>query len=348
MTAAHQIAERLDRLQQRHPVLGFTCAVVRKYADDGGGREAALITYYGFLSIFPILLLGVSVVSKVLAERPDLRHQLVTEIVPVALQDTVEGAAAAMPTSPVPLVIGLVGLLLSGTGVVFSAYRTLNHVAAVPFRMRTGIVSCFLRVLAVLVLMITAAVAVAGLTVVVTALPGRSQVLQAGAILGSLLIVFAGLVLAARLLLDRPAPLRSLWPAAAPAAIAVTLVLNVGAAVLPGLVRRAGAVYGSFATVAGIFTLLYLLSLALVFSAEIAAVRQARLWPRALDPNHPTEADAHALALLAREQERTPVDRIESWLDVPDPPTAPEPSDPARSSLPGQPSSARRTPPPAR
>src|SRR4029453_17916246 len=53
------LVARLDRLQQRHRVLGFPYAVVRKYVDDGGGREAALITYYGFLSIFPVLLLGV-------------------------------------------------------------------------------------------------------------------------------------------------------------------------------------------------------------------------------------------------------------------------------------------------
>jgi membrane protein len=160
-------------------------------------------------------------------------------------------------------------------------------------------------------------VAVGALTVVVTALPGLPQVLQGGAVLCSCLIAFAVLVLAAGLLLARPAPMSSLWPAAVPGSVAVTLVLNAGAAVLPGLVRRAGAVYGSFATVAGMFALLYLLSLALVFSAEIAAVRRARLWPRAIDVNHPTEADGWALELLAREQERTPAHRIESRLDVP-------------------------------
>jgi membrane protein len=42
-------------------VLGFPYAVVKKYGDDAGGRQAALITCYGFLSIFPLLLLGVAV-----------------------------------------------------------------------------------------------------------------------------------------------------------------------------------------------------------------------------------------------------------------------------------------------
>ncbi|BFU43244.1 YihY/virulence factor BrkB family protein [Krasilnikovia sp. MM14-A1004] len=305
------VVDRVDRLQQQHRVLGFGYAVVRKYLDDGGGREAALITYYGFLSIFPVLLLGVTLVTRVLAARPDLRQRLITAFVPSSLQSSVESAAAAMPTSAVPLTIGIIGLLYSGAGVVFSAYHTLNHLAAVPYRLRHGIVEWLLRVLVVLVLLLAGVVAVGGLTVAVTAVPGLSAVPQAAALLGSWLIAYGVLLLAARLLLSRPAPVRSLWPGAALGATAVTAVLTVGAAVLPGLVRRAGAVYGSFAAVAGMFSLLYVLSLALVFAAEVAAVRQGRLWPRALDRDRPTAADARALALMAREQERDPADRIQ-------------------------------------
>jgi hypothetical protein len=90
----------------------------------------------------------------------------------------------------------------------------------------------------------------------------------------------------------------------------VTLVLNLGAPLLARLVTKAGPVYGSFATVAGMFALLYLVNQALVYAAEIAAVRYARLWPRALDVNRPTAADVHVMTLLAREQERIPAARI--------------------------------------
>jgi hypothetical protein len=38
---------------------------VKKYGDDAGGRQAALITYYGFRRIFPLLLLGGGVLSRV-------------------------------------------------------------------------------------------------------------------------------------------------------------------------------------------------------------------------------------------------------------------------------------------
>ena len=161
-----------DRLQRRHGVLGFPYAVVKKYGDDDGGREAALITYYGFLSIFPLLLLGVAVLSRVLAANPDLRQRLIAAIVPQALRSTVEQSLATLPTSTVPFVVGLIGLLFSGTGVVFSAYQTLNNVAAVPRRLRAGFFSRYVRVFVVLATLMLGALAVGALTVVATALPG--------------------------------------------------------------------------------------------------------------------------------------------------------------------------------
>ena len=303
-----------DGLQRRHRVLGFPYAVVKKYGDDGGGREAALITYYGFLSIFPLLLLGVAVLSRVLASHPDLRERLVDAVVPAALRATVEHSLATLPTLTIPSVIGLIGLLFSGTGVVFSVYQTLNHVAAVPYRHRAPFFSRYVRVFVMLVTLLLGGLAVGALTVVATALPGQPGVQRAAAVLGSALIVFAVLLLAARLLLVRPAPVRALWPGALLGAAVVTVVLNLGAPLLARLVTKAGPVYGSFATVAGIFALLYLVGQALVYAAEVAAVRYAGLWPRAVDLTRPTAADARALALLAREQERIPAARVSVHL----------------------------------
>jgi uncharacterized BrkB/YihY/UPF0761 family membrane protein len=318
-----------DRLQRKHGVLGFPYAVVKKYGDDEGGRHAALITYYGFLSIFPLLLLGVAVLSKVLADHPDLRQRLITEIVPQALQSTVEQSAATLPTSTIPFIAGLIGLLFSGTGVVFSAYQTLNHVAAVPHRLRAGFVSRYARVFVMLAIVLLGGLAVGALTVVATALPGEPAVQKAAAVLGAALAVFAVLLLGARLLLTRPAPVRALWPGAVLGAAVVTVVLTVGPPLLARLVIKAGPVYGSFATVAGMFALLYLVSQALVYAAEVAAVRHAHLWPRAVDLSRPTPADAHALALLAREQERIPTARNKSRLIARDPPPEPGNSPPA-------------------
>jgi uncharacterized BrkB/YihY/UPF0761 family membrane protein len=313
-TRVNRIIAWADRLQRRHAWLGFPYAVIKKYGDDEGGREAALITYYGFLSIFPLLLLAVAVLSRVLADNPELRQRLITEIVPPALRSTVENSVTTLPMSTVPFVAGLIGLLFSGTGVVFSAYQTLNHVAAVPRRLRAGFASRYVRVFVMLAMLLLGAVAAGALTVVVTALPRVQGAERAAAVLGSAVVIFAVLLFGARLLLARPAPVRALWPAAVLGAAAVTLTLNLGAPVLARLVSKAGPVYGSFATVAGMFALLYLVNQALVYAAEVAAVRYARLWPRALDVNQPTAADVRAQALLAREQERIPAVRVELRL----------------------------------
>jgi len=154
--------------------------------------------------------------------------------------------------------------------------------------------------------------------VVATALPSQPGVQRAAAVLGSALVIFAVLLLGAKLLLARPAPFRALWPGAVAGAVVVTLVLTIGAPLLARLVAKSGPVYGSFATVAGIFALLYLVGQALVYAAEIAAVRYARLWPRALDLNHPTAADVRALTLRAREEERIPAARVDFHLAAPD------------------------------
>ena len=203
-----------DRLQREHGVLGFPYAVVKKYGDDEGGRQAALITYYGFLSIFPLLLLGVAVLSRVLADHPDLRQRLITEIVPQALRSTVEQSLAALPTSTIPFIAGLIGLLLSGTGVVFSAYQTLNHVAAVPYRQRASFFSRYLRVFVVLAMLLLGALATWALTVVAPRCTRPECRRAKPQVLGSALVVFERHVLFGQVVAgSQPAPV-ALWPSA--------------------------------------------------------------------------------------------------------------------------------------
>jgi membrane protein len=308
------VFERLDRLQRERRYLAFPYAVIRKFLDDDGPRHAALITYYGFLSLFPLLLLGVAVVSRLLATNEELRHTLVTAIVPTALQPTVEAAAGTLPTSPVAFVIGVGGLIYSATGVVFAAYRTLNHVAGVPYRALPSVVGAYLRVLAVVLLLLAGVLAGGGLAVAGAAVPGLAAAERLLAALGTGLSAFAVLLFGVRFLLVRKAPLAKLWRPAASGGLLLAVVLHVGGPILTALVKNAGPVYGAFATVAGLFTLLYLVSQALVLLAEVTVVRQARLWPRSLDPADPAEADQRALSLLAREQERVPGQVIESRI----------------------------------
>ena len=308
----------LDQFQQRHSFVGFCYAVIKKYGDDSGGKQAALITYYGFLSIFPILLLAAVTVTNVLAGDPELRGRVITSIVPAELRDTVDAAVTSLPTGGLPLAIGIVGLLLSGTGVVFSTQDALNQLAGVSYRRRFDWFPRYVRSFAMLAVLLVSVLAIGALAVVAAELPDVGQAPRIVSAAGILVVCFIMLVAAAKLLIAGRTPFGSLWPAAATGAIVVTAILLVLGPLLTRFVTQSGPVYGSFATIVGLFALLYLVTQALVYCAEVAVVRHARLWPRALDTTHLTTADQRALTRLARVELRTLPQQITVSFD-PDP-----------------------------
>ncbi len=312
-----RVRDWADGVQRRHTVFGFPFAVVKKYGDDDGIRHAALLTYYGFLSIFPLLLLVTVVVTAVLRDNIELRTQIIDAIVPPDLHDTVTNALARMPSNPVPLTIGVIGLVLSGLGVVFSAYHTLNHVAAVPHRSRLEFFPRYVRIVVMLLLLVAGVAAAGVLTVAAGALPNVAGGSRIAAFGGTVVIVVLLLWLATGLLLPHRARFAIVWPAALIGSLTITGVLTFGAFVLPPLIAKSGPVYGSFATIVALFSLIYVVSQVLVFAAEIAVVRRRRLWPRALDTTKPIDADRRALAALARVQERIPVERVDARFDAP-------------------------------
>ncbi len=72
------IVDGADRFQRRHAWLGFPVAVVYKFFDDFGTYLAAILTYYAFVSLFPLLLIASTVLSVVLRGDQHLQHELLT------------------------------------------------------------------------------------------------------------------------------------------------------------------------------------------------------------------------------------------------------------------------------
>ena len=70
------VLDRIDEFQRKHPVLGMPLAVTYKFFDDQGNYLAAILTYYAFIAIFPLLLIASSVLGFVLQGDDELRKNL--------------------------------------------------------------------------------------------------------------------------------------------------------------------------------------------------------------------------------------------------------------------------------
>jgi membrane protein len=108
----------LSRAREKRPALDHLIRAFGRYQADAGDRQAAAVTFFGFLSFFPILALATSVLSYALGDEavgtvvrevnnyaPGLAEQLQLEDI---LTDNRKAGAAGL--------IGLVGLLYSGLG----------------------------------------------------------------------------------------------------------------------------------------------------------------------------------------------------------------------------------------
>src|SRR5262245_42628451 len=72
--ATRRLLRSADGIQRSHPLLAFPFAVFQKFSDDRAGQLAALISYYGFFSLFPLLLVFTTIVSKVIRNDPKLQQ----------------------------------------------------------------------------------------------------------------------------------------------------------------------------------------------------------------------------------------------------------------------------------
>ena len=283
--------ERFDRVQQRHAVLGFPLAVRRKYSDDQGGYLAATIAYYGFFSLFPLLLVLVTVLGYALAGNANLQHRIAGS---AFAQLPVIGTAIqqhALTGNPVALAVGIVGALWTGIGVLLASEHAMSRIWAVQRDREPGFVTSRVRALGLLAVL-------GGGLLVTTALSGATA---AGGSLGLAVRIGAGLIslasnfvlfwLAFRLLTPGSLAWSSLACGAAVAATGYEALQLLGSYYVNHVVRNASNAYGTFALVIGLLSWIYLLATVFLFAAEINVIATRHLWPCSLQGDGAADAE---------------------------------------------------------
>jgi YihY family inner membrane protein len=328
MNPVERVLRRVDRFQQEHRPLGFVFGVVKKFGDDRGGSLAAVLAYYGFISLFPLLLVVVTVLGFVLHGNESLQRDLIDSalgdfpVIGTQLRNNVK----ALGGNGLALAIGLAASLWGALGVTQAAQNTMAEVWAVPERDRPGFVPRLARGL----LLFT----VLGLAVVATTWYASFGTVEQGgalALLNLTVTVVLNVLLwtaAFRILTPRQITTRTLVPGAALAGIAWTLLQLLGTYLISRQLRHTSEVYGFFAIVLGLLWWLYLAALIAVYCAEVNAVLSKRLWPRSLIQPPLTGPDQRALRDAAKAKERYPEQEVDVTFTAPPAPPAPTASEP--------------------
>jgi len=329
------VAERLDLFQRRHPWAGFPLAVVYKYFDDFGAYLAALLTYYGFVSLFPLLLLLSTILGFVLSGDQRLQHEVLSSAL---RQFPVIGGELATPKrlggGPVGLVVGIAGSLYGGLGVAQAFQYATNTVWGVPRNNRPNPFRARGRSV---VLLATVGFAILGTTALSIAGGGGAGVLgTAGkslALAASVVINVAMAIFAFRFAPARRLSVRDVVPGAIAAALIWQLLQSFGVIYVRHVVERASATNAVFAIVLGLLAFLYITATVVLLCVEINVVRVIGLHPRSLltpftDNVTLTAGDRRAYSRQAKAQRSKGFQHVDVNFDPP----APEPvrEDPGR------------------
>jgi YihY family inner membrane protein len=313
-----------DSFQQRHTPIGFPVGVIKKFGDDEAGKHAALLAYYGFFSVFPLMLVFVTLLGYALAGNPALQERIIGTVVaqmPV-FGPQIRASVQSFQGSGVGLAVGLAGTLFGGLGVTQSAQDAMNAVWNVPRRIRPNYWFRLARGLIYLLLLAVAVVAgtvLSGLGASGPGILGRLPPLAAAVVLNLLVFVVTFQVLTARRV-----PWRQLLPGAACGAVAWSALQALGVYIINRQLERANVIYGTFAVVIGLLSWFHLSAQVVLYAAELNVVLARRLWPRSLLQPPLTEPDTRVLTALAKTEERL----ADQTVDVSFGPEADAPGDP--------------------
>ena len=290
--------------------------VVKKYGDDNGGVLVSNLAYSAFVSLFPLLLILVTILGLVASADPALRKQALDAVakqVPLIGHQLAGNVHELRRSSAIGLVVGLLWLIWGATGLAQAGLFTMAQVWNLPGPARPGYVqrlgraALFLGVLGVGVAVTTLLTALGTIVHNAAVIVVAGEVLAAAANIG---MYFAGF----RVLTPKGIPTRRLVPGAVTGGVAWT-VLQVLGTYLVHRFLHSDSVYGVFATVLGLLAWIYLGGEITVYAAETNVVLARRLWPRSIVQPPLTEADRAVLAVQALQNQRRDDQHVEVSFD---------------------------------
>jgi inner membrane protein YhjD len=310
------VLHEVDHGQQKRPPIAFIAAVIKKFSDDQASQLAALIAYYGFFSLFPLLLVFVTILGFALQGDPSAQRSVLHSTLsqfPIIGQQLQQNVSS-LKGSAASLAIGLAGSLFAGLGITGATQNAFNQVWYIPHKRRPNFFTSRLRGLALLAVLGVLAIVSTVAAGFVTA-GGSSVLATIGGVLVALIVNLLLFFTAFRFLTASEVPTRDLIPGVIIAAVLWQILQHVGGYYVEHVVRHAEETDALFAFVLGLLAWLYLGGQVTLLAAEVNVVRARKLWPRSFFSPPLLEADKRALTSSAEVQERVDEQNVEVDFD---------------------------------
>jgi membrane protein len=276
---------RLERARARYELVDIVIRVLKRYSETDGGNNSAALTYYTFLSIFPLLLFAASILGYITFGNRELQKDIFDAAVDAfpMLRDVFRpnGFAFIEKRRQELALTGTVLALYSGTGAIVALQHALNKVIRLEeegnwLDKRVGALK-WLAVLGVAAILSVAASSAAAFSdSLFDSFEGITDAV-AWTVLHALgIAIGVGLFATAfRFLPKKPQTWAEVLPGAVVAGVAFEVLKAVGRVFVTGSEGR-NATFGAFAAAAGLLVTLYLVSQATLLSAEVNAVLTER------------------------------------------------------------------------
>jgi inner membrane protein YhjD len=316
-TSKSGVLGRIDLAQQRSRPLSFLVGVVKKFGDDRAGRLAALVAYYGFFSLFPAMLAMVTILGFVLDGRDDLRRRIANSALaqfPVVGESIGSSVSSPLSGNTIALVVGLAGAIWAGLGAMQAAQDAMNEVWGVPRTEYPSFLKKRLR-------------SVGTVVVIVIGLASSTLITQlalnvVGGVFASIVLFLATVAIdvlmflvAFRILTVVRLRWHQLLPGAVVGGIGYAVLQLAGTAYVTRTLAGADKTYGTFATVIGLLSWIYLIAQLTMVAAEVNVVASRKLWPRSLFADTATPADQRAVETVAEGARIAPDENVEVSFD---------------------------------
>jgi membrane protein len=268
---------RLMRLRTKSAKFEITMQALEGFQRHRTGRNAALIAHYGFLSVFPLLLVLTTILGFVLQGRKDLQDDILDSALSNLpfVGSQIENDPTSLRGNTVVLIAGLLGALWGGMKAFVAVQAALDDIHEIELAERTSFVHTRVRAMGGIVVVGGAQVA----TAFITSLVGIGDFGLAGRlalVVAAVAVNTAVLVATYRWLCSVTDSFRAVLPGAVSAGVIFAVLQLIGTAVVGRAIADASPVYGTFASVIGLLTWLSLHAMVALVGAEMNSVIAGR------------------------------------------------------------------------